>query len=342
MGYGRQERICRSCALYVASEGKKLYLFREQYRIWVKSTYWVRVSLGYLPFPILPIPFNLSKRKRTFLSTPLSALINTSLNSWFRKINSSLSITTSIDQRMKWWPLLRSLKKRKTVALAKKQNASRCIASASEKAKCAQNNAPAMAARMTSFTSTRSAKPENMWVISCKVPNMLAKVATARRANARKSIVSASILVYLAGKPANVRIVPMELAKIIELPVQKWVYHNSLTILTVSCRSSTDFHLFIILYTYLLSSFYESICMINRAWISIGRPVRRIHLYWNWAWISSCRLACLPCCHRLDCCLPSLRSYLAGWASDSRPWVVAHKILNFAEVGLDTYWVNYC
>ena len=65
-----------------------------------------------------------------------------------------------------------------------------------------------------------------MSIINCKVSNMMAKDVTARRVSARKNIVSVLTQVWHVGKPANVRIARMELAKIIEPQALKLVHQS--------------------------------------------------------------------------------------------------------------------
>ena len=55
---------------------------------------------------------------------------------------------------------------------------------------------------------------------------MMAKDVTARRVSARKNIVSVLTQVWHVGKPANVRIARMELAKIIEPQALKLVHQS--------------------------------------------------------------------------------------------------------------------
>lgn len=118
-------------------------------------------------------------------------------------------------------PLLQHqlLKKRKRDALVKKRSVWRCTVSALPIIKCVQSSAHAMGAQMITSTviasrTRRRQSSLSQWALASKIKE---KDVTARKVNAKKSIVNVLMLEYLAGRLANATIVLTAYAPIMRL-----------------------------------------------------------------------------------------------------------------------------
>lgn len=184
---GRDLRLVKCM---IRSSGVLLFLDREVYRTWVKSIYSGTASYKCLKCQTSSTPSNSSKPTNTYQCPTLSAS-NTFPPS--QKTNSPSTPPSNTTNSPS--PPPPPSRKKKEAAPAKRPSASKCIASASGRAKFVEKTAAAKDASTTKTTRNAGRRSKRAYWASLPLGSR-EKAATAGRASAKRSTVNALTLGY--------------------------------------------------------------------------------------------------------------------------------------------------